>query len=453
MATITRENISLLNDKLTITLSKGDYLEDFEKSLKKYAKSANIPGFRKGMVPAGLVKKMYGQGVFGEQVLRKVEEELNKYLQTEQIDIFAQPLPLGQQSPQLDMNQPGDYQFEFEIGLKPAIELKPEQLKVTRYVVNVTDQMIQEEVERWQKRNGERTEPEAIHHKDNVLQINLTEVDAAGQPVENGIQKDTSLLVSDFEEATQTALMGKKKEETLDITLQQAFTAEVLKAVLSELGMQENQKELSLRLTIKKINQIIPAELNEELYKKVFPDQEITSEDSFRLAVKESIAAHFAQQAKNQVYDQIYHALVDHTPLSFPENFLKRWMQQGGEQPKTAEQAESEYPSFEKQLKWTLISNQLIQDNKIEVTPDDIRNFAKMQLFSYMGGQINMMGENSQWIDDYANRMLQDKKFVEDSYHRISTDKMFQQLETMVSAVDEPISREDFESKLHHHHH
>jgi trigger factor len=453
MATITRENISLLNDKLTITLSKGDYLEDFEKSLKKYAKSANIPGFRKGMVPAGLVKKMYGQGVFGEQVLRKVEEELNKYLQTEQIDIFAQPLPLGQQSPQLDMNQPGDYQFEFEIGLKPAIELKPEQLKVTRYVVNVTDQMIQEEVERWQKRNGERTEPEAIHHKDNVLQINLTEVDAAGQPVENGIQKDTSLLVSDFEEATQTALMGKKKEETLDITLQQAFTAEVLKAVLSELGMQENQKELPLRLTINKITQIIPAELNEDLYKKVFPDQEITSEDAFRLAVKESIAAHFAQQAKNQVYDQIYHALVDHTPLSFPENFLKRWMQQGGEQPKTAEQAESEYPSFEKQLKWTLISNQLIQDNKIEVTPDDIRNFAKMQLFSYMGGQINMMGENSQWIDDYANRMLQDKKFVEDSYHRISTDKMFQQLETMVSAVDEPISREDFESKLHHHHH
>jgi trigger factor len=351
------------------------------------------------------------------------------------------------------MNQPGDYQFEFEIGLKPAIELKPEQLKVTRYVVNVTDQMIQEEVERWQKRNGERTEPEAIHHKDNVLQINLTEVDAAGQPVENGIQKDTSLLVSDFEEATQTALMGKKKEETLDITLQQAFTAEVLKAVLSELGMQENQKELTFRLTIKKITQIIPAELNEDLYKKVFPDQEITSEDAFRLAVKESIAAHFAQQAKNQVYDQIYHALVDHTPLSFPENFLKRWMQQGGEQPKTAEQAESEYPSFEKQLKWTLISNQLIQDNKIEVTPDDIRNFAKMQLFSYMGGQINMMGENSQWIDDYANRMLQDKKFVEDSYHRISTDKMFQQLETMVSAVDEPISREDFESKLHHHHH
>lgn len=453
MATITRENISLLNDKLTITLSKTDYLDDFEKSLKKYAKSANIPGFRKGMVPAGLVKKMYGQGVFGEQVLRKVEEELNKYMQQEQLDIFAQPLPLGQQNPQLDMNQPGDYQFEFEIGLKPAIELKPEQLKVTRYVVNVTDEMIQQEVERWQKRNGERTEPETIGHQDNVLQVGFTEIDAAGQAVENGVQKDTSLLVSDFNSATQSQLMGKKKDETIDITLASTFDEAACKAVLSELGMQEDQKELSLRVTIKKITQIIPAELNEELFKKVFPDQEITTEEAFRSAVKDTIAAHFANQARNQVYDQIYHALVDHTPLSFPENFLKRWLQQGGEQPKTPEQAEKEYPTFEKQLKWTLISNQLIQDNKIEVSPEDIKDFAKMQLFNYMGGQINMMGENSQWIEDYANRMLQDKKFVEDSYHRISTDKMFQHLETLVNAVEEPISQEDFEAKQHYHHH
>ncbi|MFM7358375.1 MAG: trigger factor [Sediminibacterium sp.] len=453
MATITRENISLLNDKLTITLSKADYLDDFEKSLKKYAKSANIPGFRKGMVPAGLVKKMYGQGVFGEQVLRKVEEELNKYMQQEQLDIFAQPLPLGQQNPQLDMNQPGDYQFEFEIGLKPTLDLKPEQLKVTRYVVNVTDEMIQQEVERWQKRNGERTEPDTVGHLDNVLQVDFTEIDAAGQPVENGVQKDTTLLVSDFNSATQSQLMGKKKDETIDITLASAFDEAACKAVLSELGMQEDQKEVSLRITIKKITQIIPAELNEELFKQVFPDQEITTEEAFRNAVKDPIATHFANQARNQVYDQIYRALVDHTPLSFPENFLKRWLQQGGEQPKTAEQAEKEYPGFEKQLKWTLISNQLIQDNKIEVGPEDIKDFAKMQLYSYMGGQINMMGENSQWIEDYANRMLQDKKFVEDSYHRISTDKMFQHLETLVNAVEESISREDFAEKQHHHHH
>ena len=197
-------------------------------------------------------------------------------------------------------------------------------------------------------------------------------------------------------------------------------------------------------MQINKITHITLAPLDEEFFEKAYPGKEIKTEAELREAIRETIAGHFAQQAKNQVFDQIYHALVDHTPMEFPENFLKRWLQQGGEKPKTAEEAEKEYPSFANQLKWTLISNQVIQDNKIEVTPDDIRDFAKMQLFSYMGGQLDMMGENKQWVEDYANRMLQDKKFVEDSYHRISTDKMFQWLEGKVNATEEPITREAF---------
>jgi trigger factor len=453
MATITRENISLLNDKLTINLSKEDYLSGFEQSLKKYAKNANIPGFRKGMVPAGLVKKMYGQGFFSEEVLRKVENELNKYMQDEQIDIFAQPLPLIDRTPELDMNQPADYQFEFEIGLKPKLELKPENLKVIRYVVNVTDEMIQEELENLQRRNGDRSETETITGKDDVLQVTFTEVDEAGNAVENGVKKDTSLLVTDFTDTLQQQLIGSKKEDAPIFTLANAFSEKHLAAICSELGMQESQKDQPLQMQINKITHIALALLQEEFFEKAYPGKEIKTEAELREAIRETIAGHFAQQAKNQVYDQIYHALVDHTPMEFPENFLKRWLQQGGEKPKTAEEAENEYPVFANQLKWTLISNQLIQDNKIEVTPDDIRDFAKMQLFSYMGGQLDMLGENKQWVEDYANRMLQDKKFVEDSYHRISTDKMFHWLENQVNATEESITREAFAEKLHHHNH
>ena len=444
MATITRENISLLNDKLTITLEKQDYLSGFEQSLKKYAKNANIPGFRKGMVPAGLVKKMYGQGVFSEEVLRKVENELNKYMQDEQLDIFAQPLPIMERTPQLDMNQPVDYQFEFEIGLKPKLDLKPENLQVTRYVVNVTDEMIQEELENLQRRNGERSETETITGKDDVLQVTFTQVDEAGNEVENGVKKDTSLLVTDFTDTLQQQLIGSNQQNAPMLTLEAAFSEKHLGAICSELGMQESQKNQPLHMQINKITHITLAPLDEEFFEKAYPGKEIKTEAELREAIRETIAGHFAQQAKNQVFDQIYHALVDHTPMEFPENFLKRWLQQGGEKPKTAEEAEKEYPSFANQLKWTLISNQVIQDNKIEVTPDDIRDFAKMQLFSYMGGQLDMMGENKQWVEDYANRMLQDKKFVEDSYHRISTDKMFQWLEGKVNATEEPITREAF---------
>lgn len=169
--------------------------------------------------------------------------------------------------------------------------------------------------------------------------------------------------------------------------------------------------------------------------------------------MKEEIENYYAAQSRNQVHDQIYHYLLDHVKMDFPEGFLKRWLQNGGEKPKTAEEAEQEFPSFADQLRWTLISSKIAADNKIEVTNDDIRNFAKQQLFQYMGGQLGALGDNQQWVDDYANRMMQDRKFVEDSYHRISTEKMFAAIETQVKEKEESISAEDFASKLHHHHH
>ncbi|HVZ26781.1 MAG TPA: hypothetical protein VG842_12035, partial [Sediminibacterium sp.] len=207
------------------------------------------------------------------------------------------------------------------------------------------------------------------------------------------------------------------------------------------------------RMQITKLGFVEKAPVDENLFKAVYPDKEIASEADFRAAISEDIAAGFYNQARNQLFDQIYHQLVDHTTISFPESFLKRWLQFGGEKPKTAEEAEQDYPVFANQLKWTLISSQLIAENKIEVLPEDIRDFAKQQLFSYMGGQLGSLEGNQQWIDDYANRMLQDRKYVEDSYHRISTDKLFAQLETQVTIEEAPITAEAFAEKLHHHHH
>src|SRR4029078_12777247 len=136
MATVIKENVGLLHDKLTLTLDKQDYLPSFEKALKDYSKKANIPGFRKGQVPAGLIKKMYGTSVFSDEVLRSVDRELVKYLETDKLDIFAQPLPLEINMQQLDMNNPADYVFHFEVGMKPEFELADlPNAKITRYKV------------------------------------------------------------------------------------------------------------------------------------------------------------------------------------------------------------------------------------------------------------------------------------------------------------------------------
>jgi trigger factor len=456
MATITRENIGLLNDKLTVTLSKEDYFNNFEQSLKKYAKTANIPGFRKGMVPVGMVKKMYGQSVFTDEVLRNVEQSLNDYLNKEQIDIFAQPLPLDVDARALDFNNPKDYEFAFEIGLKPSFIIDANTIKVTRYKITVTEEMLNEEVDRLLTRQGKMTEPETITSDENVLNITFTETDKAGNAIEGGIVKDNSLLVKYFAEKFRKNLIGKKKDDTLALQLNKAFEEKELDFILSDLGLNKEDAtaaEKYFTLTITKVGLVEKAELNEALYLAVYPNKEITTEEAFRAAVKEEIENYYAAQSKNQVQDQIYHYLLDNIKMDFPEGFLKRWLQTGGDKPKTQEEAEQEFPSFADQLRWTLISSKLIADNKIEVLPDDIRNFAKQQLFSYMGGQLGALGDNQQWVDDYANRMMQDKKFVEDSYHRISTEKMFAVLETNVTATEEAISAEDFAKKLHHHHH
>ncbi|MFY7899144.1 MAG: trigger factor, partial [Chitinophagaceae bacterium] len=446
----------LLNDKLTVTVTTADYQPSFEKGLKQYAKSANIPGFRKGMVPAGLIRKMYGQSLFTDEVLKTVEKEINNYLTNEKLEIFAQPLPLDNDAAKLDFNQTKDYSFDFEIGLKPDFSIPSSNMPVTKYVITVTDAMINEEVERLQTRFGTMTEPEVVDNEETVLNVTFTEVDAAGNVPENGINKANSLIVKYFEPSFRKKLMGLKKDAVVDVHLATAFEDKEREAVLEDLGLDKNEPDAAdrnFKMTITKVGLVEKAAFNEEFFKAAYPAKEIASEEALKEAVKSDISAYYESQSRNQIHDQIYHHLLDNTTIELPESFLKRWLQVGGEKPKTEQQASEEYPSFANQLKWTLISSQLMQDEKVEVLPDDIKEFAKAQLFQYMGGQINMMGDNLQWVDDYVNRMMQDKKFVEDSYQRISTEKLFQALEKNVKATEQAISAEAFAEKLHHHHH
>ena len=453
MATIKRDNIGLLNDKLTVHLTKEDYFNGFETSLKKHAKTANIPGFRKGMVPAGLIKKMYGQSVFSDEILKKVEAELNQYLTNEKVEIFAQPLPLDAQIANLDVNAPGNYEFAFEIGLKPEFKLNIKDIKVKRYQVKVTDEMIQNEVDRIQTRNGKMTDPETVESEENVINLTFTESDKEGNVIEGGISKDNSLLIKYFAEKSRKQFIGKKKDDTLVIQLKKAFEDKELDIIVGDLGISKSDADKYFKLLITKVGLIEKAPLDETLFLATYPNQAIKTEEEFRAALKKDIEGHYELQAKNQIHDQIYHHLIDHTKMEFPVPFLKRWLQKGGEKQRTEEETEKEYPVFQDQLKWTLISGQLAVDYKVQVVAEDLKNFAKQQLMSYMGPQMGALGDNDQWLEDYAVRMMQDRKFVDDSYQRISTEKLFTALESDVQAKDEAIEAEKFADMLNHHHH
>ena len=455
MATVTRESIGLLNDKITVKVSKDDYLSSFEKSLKNYSKTANIPGFRKGMVPTGMIKKMHGQAVFTDEVLRTVEKNLSDYMVNEKLEIFAQPLPLPENDArQIDMNNPNEYAFAFEVGLKPAFNVADlASQEVKRFQIQVSDEMINQEVERLQLRHGKMTDPEEVTGDDNVLNVLFTETDEAGNPIENGIVKDNSLLVKYFAESFRPSLIGKKNNDEMQITLDNAFAGKEKDWVADDLGLKGNPEAGSkhFKMLITKVGLVEKSEMNEEFFQKAFPNKPITNEEEFRNAVKEDMGSQFQNETKNQLQHELYHVLLNKTNIEFPEGFLKRWMATNTEQPKSPEQVEAEYPTFVNQLKWTLITDQIIREQNVDISQDELKAFAKNQLFSYMG--MGAMDDEQPWVNDYVNRMMQDKKFIEDTYMRIQTDKVFQWAESQVKAADTPISLDEFTKLVHDHNH
>ncbi|MEO6491022.1 MAG: trigger factor [Ferruginibacter sp.] len=455
MATVERENIGLLTDKLIVKIKKEDYLPSFDKKLKEYSKTANIPGFRKGMVPQGMIRKMYGASIFSDEILRAVEKQLYNYLNEEKPEIFAQPLPLENDLGKLDMNNPVDVDFGFEIGLKPVFEIPAfDKAKLTFHKVEVTDDMVNEEINRMMIKAGKMTEPETIDNEENVLNVLFTEADGDGNTIEGGIAKENSVLLKYFSPAMKDQLMGRKAGDSFIFQLSKTFEGDKLEMMLQDLEFEKHDMvaaEKYFKLEIVKVGLIEKREMDESFFNEVYPGKNITTETELRDTLKEEITKYWDSQSRNQLHDQLYHYLVDETKMDFPETFLKRWLQTGGEQAKTAEQAEAEFPTFTNQLKWTLISDRLTRENSLEVNEAELRDHMKQEVMRYFG-QMNL-GEDTSWLESYIDRMMKDEKQVDATYRRLVTEKLFNWIESQTTPKEKKVTAEDLTAMQHNHQH
>ncbi|MEP6926787.1 MAG: trigger factor [Ginsengibacter sp.] len=452
MASVTKESIGNLHDKLTVKVSKEDYYPSFEKAIKDYSKKANIPGFRKGMVPAGMVKKMYGTTIFYDEVIKVVEKEIGEFLKKEKPEIFAQPLPMESEIRKLDMSNPEEYDFHFEIGLKPEISIDAlSKARPAFYKVKVSSEMIEEEIEKLVTKYGDMKDAETVTGSENVLNVLFEESDIEGNPLPGALSKDNSILVKYFSEDFSPLLYGKKKDDFIILQLKNAFPEKEREWILSDLGLDKSDTssvEKYFRMTITKIGLVEKKELNEEFFSQVFPGKEIKTGDDFRNATKEQLQQQWDAASRGQLHDQLYHTLLE-TPLQLPDEFLKRWIAIGGEKKKTSAEVEAEYPTFINQLKWTLISDKIINENKLEVSEEELRNYMKEEIMRYFG-QMNM-GDDNQWIESYIDRMMKDEKQVDSSYRKMITEKLFNFIETLVTAVEKQSSPEELLALQHHH--
>lgn len=453
MATIQRENIGLLNDRIRVKVNKEDYFPAFEKELKVLSKQANIQGFRKGMVPVGLIKKMHGQSVFTREVIKSVENELNTFLQKEKLDLFGDPIPEENEKVSIDMNNPDEYQFDFEIGIKPEVDLASlgNNLQVTQYKIKADDKEVDEEVERLRKKAGERKEKEAVAEDEDILKLKFLPTDAEGNPVDGGEEKEEQILASYFSPDTRTELQGKKKGDSLTIQLSKAFEKKELDWMLKDWKLEADAADRYYKLTIESVEEIIPRELNEDFFKEVYPGAELKNEDDFRARIRQDSEAYWERESRNRLDHDIFESLVHETPIELPEGFLKRWMKLDGEKPKSDEDVAQAYPQFEHEMRWSLISGKIIRDNELDVTPEELQQNFRERLMSYFGFSEEA-GQNEK-IDEFVANMMKNQKTVEETYRNLLTTKLFDWLHDKATLETKEVTSEEFIHLPHNHHH
>jgi trigger factor len=459
MATVTRENIGTLHDKITVKLTKEDYWPSFEKSLKQYAKQANVPGFRKGMVPAGMVRKMYGQSIFGDEVFRSAGRQLEEYLQSEKLPIFAQPMLAPNAEPlNMDMNNPGEVDFSFEVGLKPEISIPALDNKttLTKYKVSVSDKMLDDEIERVRRRYGKVEDQETVSSKDDIIYATYEASDAEGNVAEGTQKLEDTVLLERLPSKLQEQLQGKKAGDTLVIRPSDIAEGDELNGFLKDpLKAGAEAADQYYKLSLTKIGLLIPAELNSELFLQVFQNDMIASEADFRERIRQELSKEYDRITKERLQNEIYELLVHNTPIQLPVDFLKRWLKEGQDKPKSEAEVEKEFPSFDHQLRWTLISDKLIQDNDVKVSAEEVKEDIKARVLSYFGMDSD---EDAPWMDSYMQKVVKDNKTMDETYRRMLFDRLFQWLETQFNVEEKEVSEEEFfkladPHAAHHHHH
>ncbi len=459
MATVTRENIGTLHDKITVKLTKEDYMPSFEKSLKQYAKTANIPGFRKGNVPSGMVKKMYGQSIFGDEVLRAAGSKLEEYLKNEQVSIFAQPMVMPNEKPlSLDMNAPIDVDFAFEVGVKPEFEISAIKNKaaLTKYKVAIADKMVDDETERITKRYGNaETQPE-VTSKDDIIYSKYELCDAEGNVAAESKMVEDTVLLEKLPAKLQEMLMGKKNEESFVIRPADVCTAEELEGFMKD-PLKEGVEAANnyYKFTLTRVAKLQPRELNEELFAQIFPNDEIKDVAAFKERLRAELSKEYDRVSRERLHNEIYEMLVHNTSFELPVPFLKRWLKEGGEKAKSETEVENEFGGFDHQLRWTLISDKLIIENGISVSIEEVKEHIKAQVLGYFG-----MGADGDapWLDSYMQKVLKDDKTMDETYRRLLFEKLFTFLETQFSIAEQEVSEEEFYKlpdahAAHHHHH
>ncbi len=436
---ITKENLDALNAIVKVDIVAADYQEKVDKMLADYRKKANIPGFRKGQVPMGIVKKQYGKSVMIDEVNKLLQSALNKFLIEEKLDILGNPLPRIKEDFNWDA---ATFSFEFELGLAPQfnIDLKAKNNVVMKKIL-ATDSLIDEEVQNIQARYGKMSSLDEVTEEANLTATFVNE--------EKEINKKSTFRISELK-SQKNSLIGAKLGDVVALETKNLFEDEYrLQHLLGVSHDIIHGLDITISTTIEDITKTDLADLDQELFDKLFPDGSVTTASELREKIKEDAEKQFQQQSDQQFLNDAIEHLIENTKFDLPAAFLQKWLQTAGEKPLSIEEAIEEYNKSEKGLRYQLIEGKILNDNNISVSYVDLVDYAKGFIRMQMAQFGNLNPEEKE-LEDIAGRILQNKDEAQKLQTQLISQKLLTFYKENMSFDTKEVSYEDFIKEIYH---
>lgn len=444
---ISLQNVDKVSALLTLKLEKADYQEKVEKTLKAYRQKANIPGFRPGMVPMGLIKKQFGKAVLAEEVDKMMQEKVNEYIHENKVNMLGTPLPNEEKMQPIDFDTQEDFEFVFDIALAPEFQAEiSAQDTIDYYTIEVSDELIEQQIKMYTQRAAKYDKVEQYEDKDMIKGL-LAELDEDGNTKEDGIMVESAVMMPAYMKSDdQKAIFNGAKVNDV-LVLNPAIAFDGNEAELSSLLKIKKEEVANVKgnfsFQVEEITRTVPAELNQELFDNVFGEGAVTSEEEFRAKIKEGIAQQFVSDSDYKFLIDVREYLVNKIgKLEFADALLKRIMLLNNEEKGEAFVAENYDKSIE-ELTWHLIKEKLLQENSINVEEADVVNMAK-EATRIQFAQYGMLNIPDEVLENYAKEMLKKKESVENLVNRAAENKLAAALKAKATLNNKVVSMEEF---------
>jgi trigger factor len=445
---ISLDQQSATDGLITIKIDEQDYQNKVSTKLKDYAKKATIKGFRQGMVPAGVVKKMFGKSILVEEVNQIISSSINNFIKEKKLKVLGDPMPDTEKTPNIDWDFQKEFEFVFKVGM--AAEFKVDlssKVKIKKYAIEIDQTIIDETILETRKRYGKPTYPEVSEPGD----ILYGEI-AGATPEE---KKNTYIIIDKAKTKAQKQFLGVKKDDVVAFNAKEAFENPADQA--NALGIHEGDLagvdgQAAVKVTF--VSRVEPAEINQELFDKVFGKDNVKTEEEFVNKIKETIGANYERETNHLLDHEIEHHLMDTTNITLPDAFLKHWLKNTGDGTITDEVLEKEFNDYKNSIKMDLIKNQIAEENKISVESAEVRDRARQLVISQFGGEAVAAQLNDR-IDQIADNYLQGnngQNFMR-LYNALRTEKVMAVIKGLITVTEKKVSLDEFKKAVAEHQH